>query len=647
MSAIFGIHYLDQKPVAELLMERMSAKLSHRGSDATGVWTDKSVGFGHRMLWTTPESLTEKLPNAKNNLVITADARIDNRRELLEKLSLDEKEEISDSEIILASYEKWGTSCPEKLLGDFAFAIWDKRENQLFCARDHFGIKPFYYHSSANLFAFATEIKALLALNEISREVNENAIGDYLVGFFENKSETFYRDILRLPPGHSATVTSSKVIMQQYYELEIRDELKLSSNDEYAEGLREIFLESVSCRMRSAKPIGSMLSGGLDSSSITGTIRHLLQKQNKELLPTFSLIFNSVQECDEQEYINSVLDQGGYKPTFIPGDAHTQLSNMADICQYVDGPVLGQGFTTTLQLYKAAAEAGVRVIFDGHDGDSAVSYGYKYLNELAKAGRWFSLALEAKDLSAVFGMSSWNIFKSYVNAYRWQPFLQKSPILLKADRLKRKVSRHKQSKSWQAVGYSLRKNLLNKDFAEKINFKEKYQYSVSISADQTETERQSQYRLVTAGLQSRALEELDAVTNAFGLETRYPFWDKRLIEYCLSLPGEQKCNRGWNRVVMRRAMNGILPEKVRWRREKTDFMANFVNGTIYRGQDYMKKILIDDSFLIQDYFDKSALSEMHRKISSKVMLDDMETRLSMGFFSSIASMSSWLKYNRN
>lgn len=155
MSAIAGIYYLDGQPVDPADLGRMLETLAHRGSDRVGVWSEGHIGFGHRMLWTTPESLQEQLPlvNQTGDLAIAADARIDNRDELIAALGLMDRpsDKITDSQLILAAYEKWGDRCPEKLLGDFAFAIWDGRSQRLFCARAPMGVKPFYYYRSSRL----------------------------------------------------------------------------------------------------------------------------------------------------------------------------------------------------------------------------------------------------------------------------------------------------------------------------------------------------------------------------------------------------------------------------------------------------------------------------------------------------------------
>ena len=156
MSAIAGLMHLDRHPVDIGHLQKMIHTLAHRGPDGTDLWCDGQIGLGHCLLQTTPESLSEKLPlsNPSQTLVLTADARIDNRTDLIQQLSLDTPENITDSDLILATYEQWGDACPEYLIGDFAFAIWDATHQHLFCARDHFGVKPFFYYGSGQLFCF-------------------------------------------------------------------------------------------------------------------------------------------------------------------------------------------------------------------------------------------------------------------------------------------------------------------------------------------------------------------------------------------------------------------------------------------------------------------------------------------------------------
>jgi len=250
MSAIAGVYLLNGDSVDEKDLKRMNDSMPHRGPDGSGLWHDGPVGLAHQMLWTTPESLHEKLPFEADGLVITSDSRIDNREELLPELGL--SEEVSDSEVILKAYGRWGKSCVDRLLGDFAFVIWDKAKEEMFCARDHMGVKPFFYfYKSEEIFAFATEIKSLLAWG-IPPCINDARIGDYIMGVQEDKEITFYHEILRLPPASIISINHKTSHKEQYWKPDITREIWLDSDEEYEKIFLDIFKEAVRCRLRSA-----------------------------------------------------------------------------------------------------------------------------------------------------------------------------------------------------------------------------------------------------------------------------------------------------------------------------------------------------------------------------------------------------------
>ena len=207
----------DGQAVEKTVFGEMVDVLKHRGPDGTGAWSEGAVALGHQMLHTTPESLTEALPagNPAQTVWITADARIDNREDMLREFELSGAAalETSDSQLIRLAYEKWGDACPEKLIGAFAFAIWDASRRRLFCARDHYGLKPFYYcHVPGRFFALASELKAILKMPEAPRVLNETAVADHLLAPVEiDATVTFFKDIHRLAPGHSMTVTAEEL----------------------------------------------------------------------------------------------------------------------------------------------------------------------------------------------------------------------------------------------------------------------------------------------------------------------------------------------------------------------------------------------------------------------------------------------------
>ena len=246
------------------------------------------------MLWTTPESLYEELPFEKDGLVITADARIDNRKELSKELGIQDKENIPDSYFILMAYKRWNEECLDKLLGDFAFAIWDKNLDKLFCARDHMGVKPFYYYLSDDLFVFGTEIKAIFTFTEIPIKLNEKKLALFFMKDIMDKELTFYEDIKCLPAAHNLTVNKHKIVLKTYWELNPNSEIIMDSEEDYVEAFLEIFVEAVRCRLRSSVPIGFELSGGLDSSSIVCTVKEILfEEQKMDAIKTFSNVYEN------------------------------------------------------------------------------------------------------------------------------------------------------------------------------------------------------------------------------------------------------------------------------------------------------------------------------------------------------------------
>lgn len=607
MSGIVGIYYLDGRPVDPMDVQRMVDSIAHRGPDGSGVWTDGSVGFGHRMLWTTPESLHEKLPltNKRGDLTITADARIDNRDELFSTLNFNgrPRETITDSELILAAYEKWGEKCPEKLLGDFSFAIWDKRKQTIFCARDHMGVKPFYYYCSNKVFVFASEIKALLSLPEVPRRLNDLMVAYYLISMFEDKTITFYQDIFRLPPAHVIRVGSNGAKPVQYWALDPSRELKLSSNEEYAEAFRNIFTEAVRCRLRSAFPIGSMLSGGLDSSSVVCVARNLLSRNGSGRLHTFSAIFEGVPECDERTYMNSVLALGDLEPHYVKADRISPFFDIDRVLYYQDEPVDLPNLFIHWNLYHMAKKHGIRILLDGIDGDTTVSYSLIHLSELARKCRWISFYKEIDGLSKQLTRSLWKgLWQFGIKALIPEPIKNARRALLR----------------WNHQIWN-NKTILQTRFIQRLGISKQQQDLKLVRKS-----RVDHYYRLSNGLNANILEIINKTAHAFSLEARHPFFDRRLIEFCLGIPPEQKLYRGWTRIIMRRAMSNILPPEIQWRPRKTDFYPNFKRSLLSE-RKLVEEVILNNPKYIENYIKLTSLDEIYQRFLLKGTIDDGET----------------------
>jgi asparagine synthase (glutamine-hydrolysing) len=632
VSGIFGIRYLDGRLLDREYLERMLDRLAHRGPDGAAIWCEGSVGCGHRMLWTTPESLLEKQPltNQSGELTITADARIDNRDELIHVLSLDSSppEKITDSQLILAAYQQWGEDCPDRLLGDFAFAIWDGCKQELFCARDHFGIKPFYYYASQQTFAFASEVKALFCLPEVPQQINEVRIGDYLASMFHDGTSTSYQDIFRLPAAHRMTVRTSGIQLQPYWALNPDRAIHLGSDAAYAAKFREIFTEAVRCRLRSAFPIGSTLSGGLDSSSITCVARGLLAEKGAPPLRTFSAVFDKLTECDERSYINAVVAQGGLEPHYIQADQISPLKDIEQMFWHQDEAFYAPNWCMGWALNKSAQQQKVRILLDGFDGDTTVSHGYGYLSELARAGRWFTLAKEVKGLAHALDESFPRWLWSYVNHFGIKATVSRYRVLRPLHRIGSLLTsffRRPKSQLSKQADWS---DLLDPKFVARIGLEERHQAWKKVQGHLGLDERERHYRnIATQGLPQFAAETMDKSMAAFSLEPRYPFWDKRLVEFCLALPPEQKLHLGWDRVVMRRAMTNILPVEVQWRRGKTDFSSNLAHGLLSFEKESLDQLIPHGLGHLKQYLDIPFLEKIYQRfLSSKSQEAGMDGR---------------------
>ena len=601
MSAITGIYYLDGRPVERADVERQVHKAAPWEADRTGVWCDTVIGMGHRMLFDTPESMSDCLPLVQGReYVLTADARIDNRDELISAFSLNDRpaSEVTDSELILRAYEKWGDRCPERLIGDFAFALWDARRRRLLCARDPMGVKPFFYHHSSKAFVFGSSIQAILEVPSVPQRLNELRVAYHVIHMFEDQTITFYEDVLRLPGGQCLAVDANGCRTWTYWNLDATRELSPRSDEEYAEGLREVFSEAVRCRLRSVHPVGSMLSGGLDSSSIVCVAQDHLKQSGDQTLHTFSAIFPSISKVDsridERPFINAVVDRGGIEHHDVRAD---QVSPVLDIAWQGEEVLPALSIYMDWTIFAAARDAGVRVLMSGFDGDSTISYGYEYLEELARRGRWGKLLKEARALSTTMGVPVQRII--------WRLGLR--PLIPKPVMQTWRTLRGRSEPAWKAGP------LINEPFARRINLADHVKNLSKNGDRRARTARQAHRQNFTSGLIRYCMEMLRTTADATSLDVRYPFFDRRLIEFSLAMPPEQKITGGVPRSVMRRAMKDVLPPEVQNRLQKGNLSSNFKVKLLEHEQDVIHDLLFNDSEKIEQYVDVAGLRDTYQR----------------------------------
>src|SRR5271166_2728951 len=283
VSGIAGIVHLDGSPINACILQRMTDAIARRGPNRSGTWVNGSAGLGHRMLCTTPEALGERQPlcDERGQVCLVLDGRVDNREELGKALETKgaRLRDRTDAEIVLKSYLYWGEDAPVRILGDFAFAIWDARHNALFCARDVFGIRPFNYYCGGDFVVIASELHQLFGDLRVKRIANEGMVAEYLSAQITHCEETLWEGILRLPAAHLMWVRSGSIAKRRYWDFDFAKEIRYKDDEAYAGHFLDLFREAIRCRLRSCGPIGSYLSGGLDSSSVCVVANELLHHQ--------------------------------------------------------------------------------------------------------------------------------------------------------------------------------------------------------------------------------------------------------------------------------------------------------------------------------------------------------------------------------
>ena len=294
MSAIFGLGYFDGRPIPPESLGAMQAVMSDWGPDGVHCWQQENAGLGHALLVVTPNSRYETMPlhDLEKKQVLVAAARLDNRDELCDTFGIPhpERPTTPNGRLVQLAFKRWGENCPKKLYGDWSLAVWDYRRQRLFLARDQLGNTGLFYYHKPPFFAFASNPKALLALAEVPRQLNEWQLARFLLIFsYEYGSQTFWQGLRLLLPGTSATITAEGFKTQLYWHLGLAPAVRFGSEAEYLDGFLDHYRRAVRCRLESLRPIGTELSCGLDSGSVTTLAAEIL-RQRGERLTSFTAV---------------------------------------------------------------------------------------------------------------------------------------------------------------------------------------------------------------------------------------------------------------------------------------------------------------------------------------------------------------------
>lgn len=533
MSAIFGLVPPPGAPVEPRRLESMREAIAHHGPDGGSVALCEGAGLGHLLLRTTPEAAGERLPSIRDGIGFTAAARVDNRADLCSLLGL--RATTPDGEIIRRAYLYWGERCVERIFGDWAFAVWHPDERRLFLARDHDGMTGLYYSAGPEGFAFASDRKAILAIAPAG-EIDELYLAQVLVSWMAHQGErTILRDIHRLPPAHTLTLTPSGMTTRRYWRLEDTPPLELPRREDYVEALREVFDEAVRARLRCSANVGTLLSGGLDSGSVAATAAGLTSPR---VIPAF----HSVTIADPAPFVGRFIgDELPYAKATAAHAANIDLhevradevSPIAAIRAWLDitcepAHAPSNAFWL-LGVRRAARDAGCRALLIGQTGNGTISWTGDAPSQRLIARQRLRHALAARA-------------KRYAAGRR-------------AVGLIRHSMRRDPGPPWASTA-------IHPDLAAHLDLR------AAIDADPMSGPQRDPKRarmlLLYPGL--RSLGSLQhSLGAAFGLEVRDPTADARVEAFTISVPDRIFYDRqtGIDRWLIREAMRDRLPDLVR------------------------------------------------------------------------------------
>ncbi len=562
MSGIFGILTLDGQPVVREHLQAIRTGMAYWGPHGSSVWQNERVGLGHLLLNNAPEARHEFAPcqHSASGIVVTAQARIDNRDELIAKLESPsgishQPSPLKDNELILHSYLRWGEECVHHLIGDWAFAVWDPRERKLFVARDHWGISALYYYHHPRFFAFASSIKGLLALPVMPKRPNLFRVAQVLTSWPGDGEQTAYEEIFRLPPAHALTVTAEKLEKRRYWFVENTPPVRLGSDEDYLEAFLEIYTKAVRCRLSlSAKRgVGATLSSGLDSGSVCALAARELRSRG-ECLPVFTSvpIFNTEGLTKRNRYGDeSPLVElnrqfiGNLDVKYIRAESVSPMTGIERALQLHDSPGHAAGnLFWIFALLETARQQRLGVLLTGQAGNGTISWsgGIENFWPLMLAGQWGAVFSKSKKTNLPL--------RKIIRNHFLRPLF--FPIHNQMTRY-----RYLRREPWEEY------SAINAAFARSLDLKRKMKergHDPTFSSSANSYQARLQILRPEANIVGATWAENGA---AYGLEVRDPTMDKRLMEFCLAIPDEQYRLNGQDRYLIRRAMQGLLPDAVR------------------------------------------------------------------------------------
>ena len=564
MCGIAGVyHFQNSKTTNEKIVVKMRDTLIHRGPDSAGFYIskDEKVGLGHRRLAIIDLSPAGHQPmaNEDKTVWIVFNGEIYNFQELKSELIKKKHRFLSksDTEVIIHAYEEYGFDCVKKFNGMFAFALWDEKKKILFAARDHLGIKPFYYAIQNGAFYYGSEIKAILAHPDFKKELEEENISHYLTFSCLPSPHTLFQNIKKLSPAHYLTITNDKINEKEYWNPVINSQNKNESEEFYIDKIRKILRDSIKSQMVSDVPFGCFLSGGIDSS----TNAALMSEAMGRPVETFSVGSKDFQKYNEFQYSRQMAKFLKTKPhELLTDDSHLQ-EFLKQYAHFADDPNGDQVCVPLFWLSKFTRKNGVIVIQIGEGSDEIFS-GYNTYLKAANLHQYTWQWLEKLpdfskkilfDSSRFLKHPRFDFYKEYLLRLKnnQEPFWGNAIAF--GDFQKEKLLTAQFKNKLSESSYSIIKNYYNeiKEFDNEADFLKRLTYLE-----------------IKHRLPELLLMRADKMTMAHSIEARVPFLDKRLVELAFQIPTNIKTKNNEPKYILKKSVEGIIPSEIIWRKKQ-------------------------------------------------------------------------------
>jgi asparagine synthase (glutamine-hydrolysing) len=537
----------DEQPLSTSHRAMLSA-MERYGPGRKVSWSDSRIALGSNLSSSLPEDRFDLQPiwDTDRYACMVADVRLDNRADLARELGLTHPEELADSAFLMAAWLRWGAGCLDRLIGGFAFAVWTPSRQEIFAARDHIGERPLFYHRDKNLFALASMPHGLHCLPGMSRNLQEPAIADWIASLPPRSTDAFFEGIVPLPPGHLLRVTPHSLETKQYWSYLQAKPIRFRRDEDYAEALLEIFDQATEARLRSTRPVGSFLSAGLDSSSVTASAARLLGAKGESLRAYTSVPRPGFTGVVAPGYFAFEAEGAADLARMYPNIQHDivdsrgrdMVCTMKSWVDALNAPV--PNLTNLLWLsaiYGRAKDQGIGVMLDGSDGNGTFSYNsWSILSRFFRRGRWLKLARTAQALhrSRALGISSAARIALDGPVVRWIGRRRVPPRTTEA----------------------LSACLANPSLIERYGLRKKILDSFYPPPCTLVQEHSALFENSDPGPFRAAIEA------ATQIEGRDPTADKRLVDFCFAIPREQYIAARQPRSLARRAMKDRLPPSI-------------------------------------------------------------------------------------